>query len=171
MPATFTTNWEGSSLSGEKRVRSSSFLLNNLKNFFGRYGSWEEPFRNFPFFGKVRFSTVHTTFFLKDYQIDHFLYLFGAPAHGRPESVFEDLRELSRELLTLTADHYLSSFCILDFGGNWPCLYGSKNLWLGFRGRVEWGLLRVENGRVKAPEEMESIGEFLTLVCFKGGDD
>ena len=149
-----------------KRLSSS---LSRLREFFQRYGVWEEPFGDYLFFGKVKFTTVHTTFFMKDYEIEHFLYLFGVKELDRePEELLSELRGLSRELLTLTPDHYLSSFCLLVLEGKVPLLYSSKSLLLGFRGRVEWGILGLGEGKVEAPPQMEGVGRFLTSLCFEG---
>ncbi|WP_456420222.1 hypothetical protein, partial [Thermovibrio sp.] len=121
-------------------MKRLSYSLSRLRRFFQRYGVWEEPFRDYLFFGKVKFTTVHTTFFMRDYEIEHFLYLFGVKELDRePEELLSELRVLSRELLTLTPDHYLSSFCLLVLEERVPLLYSSKSLLLGFRGRVEWG--------------------------------
>ncbi|WP_456419139.1 hypothetical protein, partial [Thermovibrio sp.] len=69
-------------------------------------------------------------------------------------------------LLTLTPDHYLSSFCLLVLEERVPLLYSSKSLLLGFRGRVEWGILGLGERKVEAPPQMEGVGRFLTSLCF-----
>ncbi len=150
-------------------MRRLSSSLSRLKEFFLKYGLWEESFGEFTFYGKVNFTTYHTTFFMKDYQIDHFLHLFGLfNLPWEPEEALLKLKGLSDRYLNLTPDHYLSSFCLFVLEGGAPTLYASKSLWLGFRGRVEWGILSLEEKAVKAPPPMEGVGRFLTSLCFEG---
>ncbi|RKQ63484.1 hypothetical protein C7457_0357 [Thermovibrio guaymasensis] len=143
-----------------KRLSSS---LDSLRDFFQEYGRWEEPFRDFLFYGKVKFTTVHTTFFMKDYQIDHFLYLFGVKElQVGPKEAFSRLKELSKGLISLSPDHYLSSFVLFVFEGRVPSLYSSKSIWLGFRGKVEWGMFSFEGGKLVYPPQMEGVGRFIS---------
>ncbi|WP_457679040.1 hypothetical protein [Thermovibrio sp.] len=141
-------------------------MLSNLRRFFRERGTYKEPFNEYLFFGKVEFRTVHTTFFMKDYEIRSFLYLFVKEEVREQEKELERLKEISRELLTLPPDHYLSSFCTLALKGRGTA-YSSKTLWLGFKGRVEWGVLMVNGAKVEGPPQMEGIARFLTSLCFK----
>jgi len=140
-------------------------LLSKLKEFFKKRGVWIEPYGEYLFLAKVKFTTYHTTFFLKDYEINSFLYLIGADSAGNPEEEFKRFKEATREILELPPDHYLSSFCLLLLNGELPLLYSSKSLWFGIKGKVEWGTLVLKEGKLKAPPQMEKIEKFLNSIA------
>lgn len=146
-------------------------MLSKLKEFFRKRGSWIEPYGEYLFLAKVKFTTYHTTFFMKDYEINSFLYLIGTEELKRPKEDFEKFREITKELLELPPDHYLSSFCLLPLNGEVPMLYSSKSIWFGIKGKVEWGTLSFKGEDVKTPPQMTNIGKFLTLLCFKGREN
>ncbi|WP_456436260.1 hypothetical protein [Thermovibrio ammonificans] len=154
-----------------------SSLLSNLKAFFSAYGSWKEPFGNFSFLGSVVQKTVHTTFFMKDYELVNPFYLLGVyadspPVKGELRRLFNLLKVESRKLLTLPPDHYTSTFALLilprqEFDISPEELeefYLRKSLWLGFKGFYRCGLV-VFNGReFVAPRKLADVSAFLKGV-------
>ncbi len=139
-------------------------MLSKLREFFRERGSWTEPYGEYLFLAKVKFTTYHTTFFMKDYEINSFLYLIGTKELKRPKEEFEKFREITKELLELPPDHYFSSFCLLSLKGEVPLLYSSKSIWFGIKGKVEWGTLSFKGGKAKAPPQMARIEKFLNLI-------
>jgi hypothetical protein len=130
-------------------------LLSRLREYFETYGRWVEPFENYLFLGEVQVKTVHTTFFMKDYELNSFFYLLGVERVESPEEEFERFIGFTRKLLKTPPEHYLSTFVLLSFGGNFEPLVRERSLWLGFRGRVEWALYRF-NGRDVEGKELSA---------------
>jgi hypothetical protein len=123
-----------------------------LRDYFQNYGKWFEPFGDYLFLGEVQIKTVHTTFFMKDYELNSFFYLVGVEKVENPKKEFEGFVKFTRRLLKTPPDHYLSTFVLLAFGGKFEPLVKRKSLWLGLKGKVEWGFFRFNGGEVEGGE-------------------
>ncbi len=143
-------------------------MLSRLKEFFKKRGTWVEPYGEYLFLAKVKFTIYHTTFFLKDYEINSLLYLIGTDSIKNPKEEFEKFKESTKKILNFPPDHYASYLCLLCLKGDPPLLYASKSVWLGIRGKVEWGILTLKEGEVKAPSQLKNVEKFLTSICFEG---
>jgi hypothetical protein len=145
-------------------VRGLSSSLSRLREYFQSCGKWLEPFENYLFLGEVQVKTVHTTFFMKDYELNSFFYLLGIEKVENPEEEFERFVRFTRKLLKTPPEHYLSTFVLLSFGGEFKPLVKRKSLWLGFKGKVEWGLFRFNGREVEGGELLASPSHFLNSL-------
>jgi len=93
---------------------------------------------------------------MKDYELNSFFYLVGVEKVENPEEEFESFVRFTRKLLKTPPDHYLSTFVLLTFGGEFEPLVRQKSLWLGFKGKVEWGLFRFNGKEVEGGELQSS---------------
>ena len=141
-------------------------MLSNLRSYFRTYGFWEEPFGSYLFFGKLEVKLVHTTFFLKDYELNSFIYLFGVESLSEPKKCFEEFVSKTLKEFPPPPEHYLSSFVLLELKGKAPPLFKEKSLWFGFKGRYRWGVFSLKGSSISYPKEMEQVGKF--FLSFKG---
>jgi len=134
------------------------------------YGEFLEPFTvngtTFDFFAHLEISLVHTTFFMKDYEIRSFLYIFGKRYQKLILNDFEDLWNIfprvSRKLLKTPQDHYLSSFILLLDEETEETVkkavrnsFISKSIWFGFKGSYNVGVTLFLNEEIICPEEIK----------------
>lgn len=139
-------------MSGEKRGRESSYLLSRLRKDFKETGRWIEPFGEYLFLGELSIKTVHTTFFMKDYELNSYFYILGVKEIKDPKSEFEKFKKFTKKLLKTPPDHYLSTFILLTFGGNFEPLTKTKSLLFGFKGKAEWALYRFNGKEIEGKE-------------------
>jgi hypothetical protein len=137
-------------------------LLSKARSYFKSYGTWEEPFGSYLFFGKLEVKLVHTTFFLKDYELNSYIYLFGVESLEEPERRFADFISETLEKFPPPPEHYLSSFVLLELEGKAPPLFREKSLWFGFRGKYRWGILSLRGSSISYPKEMEQLAKFIS---------
>jgi len=135
------------------------------------YGEFLEPFTvngtTFDFFAHLEISLVHTTFFMKDYEIRSFLYIFGKRYQKLILNDFEDLWNIfprvSRKLLKTPQDHYLSSFILLLEAEETEETvkkavrnsFISKSIWFGFKGSYNVGVTLFLNDEIICSEEIK----------------
>ncbi len=135
-------------------------LSEKLKKFFSENGTWQEPFRDYLFFGKFTVKTVHETFFLKDYEIVSNFYVLGKKVKNlqEVEISFKKFLEDSEKLLEIPPDHYLSSFALILISEeeiDISKFFRRKFLWLGIKGKVvKFGCSLSKNG-LKFPKRAE----------------
>ena len=151
-------------MSEGRRARGLSSLLSRLRGYFKTYGKWVEPFEDYLFLGEVQVKTVHTTFFMKDYELNSFFYLVGVERVENPEEEFDRFIRFTQKLLKTPPEHYLSTFILLSFGGEFKPLVKRKSLWLGFKGKIEWGLFRFNGREVEGEELSAGSLSFLTSL-------
>jgi hypothetical protein len=132
--------------------------------FKGR-GVWKEPYGEFDFYGLLQARLIHTTFFLKDYELLYFTHLFGKGLKElRLEQLkryFEAFPEVVKGHLKAPKDHYLSTF-ILFFSveklklnpKEIESFYRKKSLRLGFKGFYQYGAVVLENGQLYGHPEL-----------------
>jgi len=101
---------------------------------------------------------------MKDYELNSFFYLLGVEKVKNPEEEFERFVRFTRKLLKTPPEHYLSTFVLLSFGGEFKPLVKRKSLWLGFKGKVEWGLFRFNGREVEGGELLASPSHFLNSL-------
>ena len=89
---------------------------------------------------------------MKDYELNSFFYLVGVEKVKNPEEEFKRFISFTQKLLKTPPEHYLSTFVLLSFGGEFRPLVKQKSLWLGFKGKVEWGLFRFNGREVEGGE-------------------
>ncbi len=144
-------------------------LSEKLKEFFKEHGSWQEPFRDYLFFGKFTVKTVHETLFLKDYEIVSNFYVLGKEVKNQQEAEksFKNSMKDSEKLLEIPPDHYLSSFALILFPEeeiNVSTFFKRKFLWFGLRGKVvNFGCSLSKNG-LNFPKRTEK--ESLEFIKF-----
>ena len=135
------------------------------------YGEFLEPFTvngtTFDFFAHLETSLVHTTFFMKDYEIRSFLYIFGKRYQKLILNDFEDLWNIflrvSRKLLKTPEDHYLSNFILLlEVEETEEAVkktvrnsFISKSIWFGFKGSYNVGVTLFLNEEIICSEEIK----------------
>ena len=135
-------------------------LSEKFRQFFLRNGQWQEPFRDYLFFGKFIVKTVHETLFLKDYEIVSNFYVLGSEVKNQQEAerVFKKFLRDSEELIEIPQDHYLSSFALIltsEEEIDVSKLFKKKFLWLGIKGKVVKFGCSLSRTRLKFPEKAE----------------
>ncbi len=127
-------------------------LKEAVKNKFQNVGEVKENFIH-PLYIKISSSIIHTTFFMKDYEINSFYHLFFAERKTLTEEMLEEETKLlfkKREaFLSIPPDHYRSTVVLVVetekfTGSKLPSKV--KHLWFGIRGSLEF-LTVVVNGR------------------------
>ena len=135
-------------------------LSEKFRDFFKENGTWQEPFRDYLFFGKFTVKTVHETLFLKDYEIASNFHVLGKEVKNQPEAEkhFENFLKDSEEILEIPPDHYLSSFALILVSEeeiDVSSFFKRKFLWFGLRGKVvNFGCSLSKNG-LKFPKKAE----------------
>jgi hypothetical protein len=121
----------------------------------------------FDFFAHLETSLVHTTFFMKDYEIRSFLYIFGKRYQKLILNDFKDLWNIfpgvSRKLLKIPEDHYLSIFILLLEAEEIEEVvkktvrnsFISKSIWFGFKGSYNVGVTLFLNEEIICSEEIK----------------
>ncbi|MEO2083730.1 MAG: hypothetical protein ABGX12_06885 [Desulfurobacteriaceae bacterium] len=145
-----------------------SCLLSKLRSYFQRFGYWCEPYGDYLFYGKVKVTTVHTTFFLEDYRFHDYLYLFGKDA--TKFKGLEELKNLSDRLINTTGDHRTSTFTLLLFGEktqNFQSLYMEKSILFGFKGKKRLGICFLSD-EIECPCELKDVKDFLLSLVGRG---
>jgi hypothetical protein len=146
-------------------------LSEKIKRKVLPYGEFLEPFTvngtTFDFFVHLETSLVHTTFFMKDYEIRNFLYIFGKRYQKLILNDFKDLwnifPRISKKLLKTPEDHYLSSFILLlEVEETEEAVkkavrnsFISKSIWFGLKGSYNVGITLFLNGKIICPEEIK----------------
>ena len=135
-------------------------MLSEVKRFFREYGSWQEPYRDYLFFGKVTVKTVHETLLLKDYEIVSNHYLFGKRVNSQEEAetAFRRFLKESREVVEIPPDHYLSSVGLLLVSEN-PIevsnFFERRFIWFGIKGKVLTFGINLSAEGISYPEKLE----------------
>jgi len=135
-------------------------LSDKLRKFFTENGVWQEPFKDYLFFGKFTVKTVHETLFLKDYEIISNFYIFGKEVKNQreAENLFKTFLRDSKKLIEIPPDHYLSSVALIlssDEEIDVSNLFNRKFLWLGIRGKVVKFGCNLSKSGVKFPKRAE----------------
>jgi len=141
--------------------KKSSCLLSKLRTYFQRLGCWYEPYGDYLFYGKVKITTVHTTFFIEDYRFHDYLYLFGK--NTEKFNGLEELKELSDRLINTSGDHRTSTFVLLLFGKkklDVQSLYLEKSILFGFKGKKRLGVCLLSD-EIECPGELDDVKSFL----------
>ena len=145
-------------------------LSEKFRKFFTENGTWQEPFRDYLFFGKFTVKTVHETLFLKDYEIVSNFYVLGKEVRNlqEAENSFKKFLKDSDELIEVPTDHYLSSFALILLSEkeiDVSKLFKRKFLWLGIKGKiVKFGCNLFRNG-LKFPQKVEKeLPEFVKFL-------
>ncbi|MEO2069676.1 MAG: hypothetical protein ABGX27_09255 [Desulfurobacteriaceae bacterium] len=143
-----------------------------VKKKFLPYGEFIEPFKveeiTFDFFAHLETSLVHTTFFMKDYEIKSFLYVFGKKYQKLTINEFKHLwitfQKISKKLLKAPEDHYLSSFILfVEVEEAEETIkevvinsFSSKNIWFGLKGSYHVGVALFSRKEKVYPKEISS---------------
>ncbi len=111
---------------------------------------------------------MHTTFFLKDYEIKSFLYIFGEKVPLVDgyflEKKFPKYISISKKLLKTPPDHYLSTFIFLIFAGTFSeakLPYYKKSLLFGFKGSLQTAPVVICDDNIFYPSEVEPYVKWL----------
>lgn len=148
-------------------------LSKKLKEFFTENGVWQEPFKDYLFFGKVTVKTVHEILFLKDYEIVSNFYVFGKKVKNQmdAESSFKKFLKDSEEFAEVPSDHYLSSVALIlssEEEVDVSNFFKKQFLWFGIKGKVvKFGCNLLKNGVKfpgKARKEIPEFVEFLKSI-------
>ncbi|RUM43677.1 MAG: hypothetical protein DSY35_03105 [Desulfurobacterium sp.] len=149
-----------------------------VREKFLKYGKLIEPFEidghRFDFFGEIQVKTVHTTFFLKDYEIISYIYVLSKNVTLAKLSLFQEefnvLKRLARKLLKTPEGHFLSTFILLleTDRGELPEkeireLFFRKSLLFGLKGALQCAVVAVtQKGDKKVyPSEVEETIKWL----------
>ena|GEM_PF-1126688 len=140
-------------------------MLSSLKELFKENGLWKEPYGEFDFYGLLEARLVHTTFFVKDYELLYFTHLFGKELEElnseQLKRRFISFSKVVKEHLKTPKDHYLSTF-LLFLSVRKPKLnlkevesfYRKKSLWFGFKGFYQYGAVVWADGRLYGHPEL-----------------
>ena len=139
-----------------------------VKKKFLPYGEFMEPYLDYEFYAKLETKVVHTTFFLKDYEIRSFLYVLGKKCKEVSESSFNSIwssfKTLCKRLLDTPPDHYLSTFLLFleveNFQDEVEKLvenaFFSKSILLGIKGSYQAGIIIYTKEKISYPQEIKS---------------
>ena len=124
-------------------------MKNLLKSRFQDLGEIKENLllkgKTYPLYIKISSSIFHTTFFLKDYEINSFFHLFFENFEKTTSEELKDelnfLIENRSAFLSIPPDHYRSTVVLVVeteklTGSKLPSKV--KHLWFGIRGSVEF---------------------------------
>ncbi|TCK06522.1 hypothetical protein [Phorcysia thermohydrogeniphila] len=149
-----------------------------VKEKFLKYGKIIEPFEidgcRFEFFGELQLRTVHTTFFMKDYEIVSYLYLLSKRLKSvniqKAKEELELLKRLSKKLLKTPEGHYLSTFILLLEAeeaeipeGEARALFFKKSILFGLKGSFQCAVVITNGEREIYPKEVEDTIKWLSL--------
>ncbi len=122
-------------------------MIERIKEKF-KFGIFKENVSlngiDFIFYSFLEITTVHTTFFLKDYEIKSFLHVFGekVPVVSGDflRKRFSTYISISKNLLKLPPDHYLSTFIFLIMAESFSqdeLPYFRKKILFGLKGSFQ----------------------------------
>ena len=145
-------------------------LSEKFREFFKENGTWQEPFRDYLFFGKFTVKTVHETLFLKDYEIVSNFFILGKKVRNlqEAENSFKNFLKDSEEILEVPPDHYLSSFALILISEkeiDVSSFFKRKFLWFGLKGKViNFGCSLSENGLKFPKRAKKESPEFVKFL-------
>jgi len=149
-----------------------------IREKFLRYGKLIEPFEidgyRFDFFGEIQVTTVHTTFFLKDYEIVCYIYVLSKKLKvvnfSKLQEEFEILKKLAKKLLKTPEGHFLSTFILLIETEELKLsreeinsFFFRKSILLGLKGAFQCAVVvSSENNERFYPKEVEETIKWLS---------
>ncbi|WP_163328582.1 hypothetical protein GFV12_04480 [Desulfurobacterium thermolithotrophum] len=152
-------------------------LSEKIKKKISPYGKFTETFIidefSFDFFAFLETNLVHTTFFIKDYEIKSYFYIFGKRFHQLYLDDFKEILNISlsvsKKLLKTPEDHYLSTFIfILETEKTEEKVIEtiqktliSKSIWFGLKGSYRVGFVLSFKEKLFYPEEIKPFLSWL----------